>query len=116
MMMLLPKIKMSHPDFYKQVKSLSKPDQRESVTYFKYEKKNGWNKGRQVRSNGIKLDLLYEKNKQYMMNGRPKRQKSEFRTGTSDFELFKNAPVQDLHDIAAVDKRLSQPLFCCTTS
>jgi len=103
-MMLLPKIKKSHPDFYKHVKSLPKPDQTKLVTCFKYEMKNGWNKGRQVRSNGIKLDLLYEKNKQYMVNGRPKRQKSEFRTGTSDFELPKNAPVHDLHDIAAVDK------------
>jgi len=57
-----------------------------------------------MRSNGIKLDLLYEKNKQYMVNGRPRRQKSEFRTTTSDFELPTDAPVRDLHDIAAVDK------------
>ena len=72
---LLPKIRESHPDFYESVKSL-KSDRGKLFTYFKYETKNGWNTGRQVRSNGVDLHLLYEKNKVYMSNGRPKRQKA----------------------------------------
>ena len=47
---LLSKIKKSHPAFYKYVRSLPEYDQRKLYTYFRYEKKNGWERGRQVRS------------------------------------------------------------------
>jgi hypothetical protein len=57
-------------------------------------KKNpGWHKGRQVRSNGVELHVLYEKNKNYMANGRPARAKNGMTIDEArDWELPKTHP------------------------
>jgi len=101
---LVSKIKKSHPAFYRYVRSLPEYDQRKLYTYFRYEKKNGWERGRQVRSDGVELHLLYEKNNVYMSNRKPKKQKLEYRSITSDFDLPKEVQKVPEADIAALDK------------
>lgn len=93
--------KKDYPEFYEKVKASDKAGKLE--TYFNAPKKNGWQRGRQVRSNGIELHTLFEKNKAYMKNGKPKRQKKCFRTDESDYDV-PTRPIYDLvYNIAAVD-------------
>jgi len=93
--------KKDNPEFYDKVNASGKAGKLES--YFTAPKKNGWQRGRQVRSNGIELHTLFEKNKVYNSIGRPKRQKKCFKTEESDFDNPTRPIYHFDHYIAAVD-------------
>ena len=98
---LISRIKKTHSEFYKEVKD--SPTKGKLETYFKAPTKKGWQRGRQVRSNGVELHTLFEKNKAYNVQGRPKRQKKEYRTQESDFDVPKETIRAHPTMIAGID-------------
>ena len=99
---LLPRIRESHPEFYAQANA----DPRLSGkldTYFNAPRKNGWLPGRQVRSNGVELHTLYDKNKIYMANGRPIKRARKWIASDKDFDIPTECIQCEPTDIAAVD-------------
>jgi transposase len=93
--------KKDYPEFYEKVKASGRAGKLE--TYFNAPKKKGWQRGRQVRSNGIELHTLFEKNKDYCKNGTTKKQKKCFRTEESDYDVPTRPIYHFDHCIAAVD-------------
>jgi len=82
MFKLLPKIRHTHPDFYDRANA--SPRKAKLDTYFNAPRKNGWQRGRLVRSNGVELHTLFEKNMEYMINGRPKKRAKKWRATDKD--------------------------------
>jgi hypothetical protein len=97
---LLPKIRYTHREFYDQAKAIG-PFQLN--TYFRAPKKNGWQRGRQVKSNGVELHTLFERGYEYMQNGRPKKMAKNRVAQPQDFDLPTPPILCDQRDIAAID-------------
>ena len=58
---LLTKIRSTNREFYNRM--VASPRRGKLDSYFNAPKKNGWQRGRQVRSNGVELKTHFEKGK-----------------------------------------------------
>ena len=101
MSLLLSKIRHTHRDFYD--RATASPRRGKLDTYFHAPKKNGWQRGRQVRSNGVELHTLFEKGYEYMRNGRPKSVAQNRIAKPQDFDVPSTPIVCDEREIAAID-------------
>ena len=97
---LLPKIRHTHREFYDQAKASGRETKLDA--YFNAPKKNGWQRGRMVRTNGVELQTLFEKRKRYMVNGRAIK-RPKYLTKPEDFDPPTAPILCDQRDIAAID-------------
>lgn len=73
--LLIPQVKEDFPEFYDKCQVDEENTKRSTYKlgyYFDFPEKNGWQVGRQVRSNGVELHVLFEKNKVYNSIGKPR--------------------------------------------